>query len=87
MTVDRTRFHSTKSSESRSKKTPVTGLFEDHHHEQIFRFAFAEIAFLLRFRVDGKRGALPKALSTREKAGYPDTMIQRDRTVAEMDRS
>jgi len=35
MTADRTRFLSMRLSESRSKKTPVTDLFDNHHHERI----------------------------------------------------
>ena len=45
---------------------PVTDTVDDLHG-QIFRFAFAEIAFLLRFRVAGRNEEIPKLASMAKK--------------------
>jgi hypothetical protein len=70
-----------KSSESRSNKTPVTGLFEDHHHEQIFSSRLPKSLFCCVFGSMEERGALPKVLSTREKAGYPEWIVKTNATL------
>ena len=59
MIGDRTRFRSMKLSESRSKKTPVT------YYSTIIitngsQARVHEIAFLLRFRVDGRTRRIPQ---------------------------
>jgi hypothetical protein len=62
-----------KSSGSRFKKTPVTDGFNDQHHEAIFGWRSPNSLFCCVFGLMEERGALPKHLSTREKAGYPDS--------------
>jgi hypothetical protein len=73
MTADRTRFHSTRSSESRSEKgrsltystTIITNRSPVRGHE---------IAFALRFRVDGRMRSTPLNSSPRgEKPGGKDS--------------
>ena len=72
MTADRTRFRSTRSSESSSKKTPVTDIFDDHHHERISGSRSRNHFSAAFFGLMEERKALPKQLSTREKSGCQD---------------
>ena len=71
-TAGRTRFRSTRSSESRSKKPPVTEIFDDPH-EQIFGSRSPKSLFCCVFGLMEERGELPKQLSRRKKPGFQDS--------------